>query len=124
MPPVTMTKVIGERDQPDLGHQPALVEQVVEGEEAVGLPVEHEERQHQEERQDRLVAAASGASPGPVAWVVSSGGRHARPLPGPSSRALPPPATAATALPSRIDTGPAPAPSPPEQVQTPPQWNR
>ena len=56
MPPVTMTKVMMMAIEPDLGHQPALVEQVVDGEELVGLPVEHEERDDDEQGEDGLVA--------------------------------------------------------------------
>ena len=35
----------GERDETDLGHQPALIEQILGGEEAVGLEGQHDQRQ-------------------------------------------------------------------------------
>ena len=56
MPPVMMMKVIGSATSADLGHQPALVEQVAGGEEAVGLVGEHDQRGDQDQQEDALVA--------------------------------------------------------------------
>ena len=44
-----------QRDQADLGHQPALVEQIVEGEKAVVQHAEADERDQEDDREQRLV---------------------------------------------------------------------
>ena len=49
MPPVTMTKA-------HFGHQPALIEQVLRREEAVGLEGENDKRRDEQDPEDRLMA--------------------------------------------------------------------
>ena len=44
-----------QRDEADLGHEPALVEQVVDGEKAVAEGAEADERDRQNDREQRLV---------------------------------------------------------------------
>ena len=44
-----------QRDEPDLGHQPALVEEVVEGEEAVVEGAEADQRDNENDREQCLV---------------------------------------------------------------------
>ena len=45
-----------QRDEPDLRHQPALIEQVVDREEAVVERAEADQRDDEDDRQQRLVA--------------------------------------------------------------------
>ena len=45
-----------QRDQADLGHQPALVEEIVQGEKAVVQEAEADERDQEDDREQRLVA--------------------------------------------------------------------
>ena len=62
MPPVMMTKVIGSGDQPDLGHQPALVEQVGRRSRTGRCWAPRTSRASaQDQREDRLVAEQEAA---------------------------------------------------------------
>ena len=54
-----------QRDQADLGHQPALVEQIVDGEKAVVERAEADQRDDEDDREQRLVALEPpGRAPG------------------------------------------------------------
>src|ERR1700727_282758 len=45
----------GQRDEADLGHEPALVEEIVQGEKAVVHETEAEERDQEDDREQRLM---------------------------------------------------------------------
>ena len=65
MPPVMMMNVIGSAMQADLGHQAALIQQIVDGQEALVEKAEDRKRDHQNRRQQRLMTdkpARRGAS--------------------------------------------------------------